>query len=197
MTDEHKSEEMRQIALSHDWEAVVVPDLSEYEVSQNVFDIIWKLYAKRDLETLQVTWRGDTQIEANYKYGDYHLSPAWRHGVINLIKGKPNPKKFHFRDRGVASQVTYEEMLKDREVPWSDDEVPAFDILLAVLGKDIRWVYNGPYGLKERNEHCPKESNLGKEQFRVKTTSQGKRVLNFANAFGFHACYITEILEVS
>lgn len=193
----HKSEEMASIAIENGWEAVTTVDISEYEISENPFDIIWKLYAKRDLETLVVIWRGEVQIEAKYNYGDYWLFPAWRGGVLRLIKGKPDPKKLSSKDKGRPSDRIYEEILKEREVPWAHDDMPAFDILLAVLDKEIRWVHKGLFGVRERKEFCPKESNLGKESFKVHTATNGKRILNFANSFGFHACYIEDILEVS
>lgn len=198
MTDEHGSEVVLAEAKQYGWEATIIPDISEFEISGNYNDLIYKLYAKRDDETLYVEWRGNCQLQAHYAYGDYHLYPAWRGGVLRLIKGKPDPKKFSSKDKGKHSEKTYEQMLKEREVPWEDDEnIPAIDIMLCVLDKDIRWVSNVHGVVRERNEFCPKESNMGSASFRLHTTQSGKRVLNFANNFGFHACYITDILEVS
>lgn len=194
----HKSDTMADEAIEYGWEVVTTVDVSAFEVTGDVNDIVYKLYGKRDKETLVVIWQNEVQTSASYNYGDYWLYPHWRGGVLKLIKGTPDPKKFSVNDKGKLSEKSYEELRKDRDVPWDDDyESPAFDILLAVLGKDIRWVHNGLFGIKERNEFCPKESNLGKESFRVHTATNGKRILNFANSFGFHACYIEDILEVS
>lgn len=192
----HGSDSMALVAKEYGWETAILVEVGEYEVSKKYHDIIYTLYAKRDLETLIVNWRGSLQSDAHYAYGDYHLYPAWRAGVIRLLKGKPNVKKFSARDKGKHSSHTYLELLKERNVPFEDD-APAFEIMLAVLGKDIRWVSNAHGVVRERNEFCPKESNLGSDAFRLHTTQSGKRVLNFANNFGFHACYVTDILEVS
>lgn len=198
LEDLHPSESMKLEAISEGWEATVIPDVTEYEISGDFKDIVYTLYAKRDKEFLKVQWRGWAQDNAHYSYGDYHLYPAWRGGVYKLIKGKPNRSKFSINDKGKKTEVSYQEMLKDRSVPWDDDEeTPAFDILLAVLGKEIKWVTNVHGVVRERNEYCPKDVNLGNANFRLRTTSANKRVLNFGNNYGFHACYITDILEVS
>lgn len=198
--EQHKSEDLAEIAREAGWEAVVVPHLEMFERTGDPKDLVWVLYAKRESETIKVEWLGDTQNSAVYNYGDYYLYPHWRGKVIQLLQGKPDPKKFSSKDKGRISEKTVEELVKTRDVPWETDDAPAFDILLAVLGKDIRWVAYSPVfdGVaKERNEHCPKESNLGNPNFRVHTTQAGKRVLNFANSFGFHSCYVDSILEVS
>lgn len=197
MGDEHASDIVLAEAIEAGWEATIIPDVSEFEISGKYNDLIYNLYAKRDKETFKVQWRGNSQIEAHYAYGDYHLYPAWRGGVIRLLKGRPDPKKFSDKDKGKHSQTTYREFLTQREVPWHDDEVPAIEIMLEVLDKDIRWVSNVHGIVRERTEFCPKESNLGSDAFCMRTTQTGKRVLNFANNYGFHACYITDILEVS
>lgn len=197
MTSElHGADTMCAEAIELGWQAAVIVDVSEFEISQKYNDIVYKLYAQRDQETMFVAWRGNSQTEAHYNYGDYHLYPAWRGGVIKLLKGKPDPKKFSARDKGRSSEDTYVELLKERNVPF-DDDAPALKIMLAVLDKDIRWVSNAHGSVKERSEFCPKESNMGSVAFKLHTTQTGKRVLNFANNFGFHACYITDILEVS
>jgi hypothetical protein len=195
--DLHGADSMCLIAQENNWEAVVIPDISEYEISGSFHDLIYKLYAKRDQETMYVEWHGNSQVSAHYAYGDYHLYPAWRGGVVRLFRGKPDPKKFSAKDKGKLSEKTYEEFLKERMVPWPHDDVPAIDIMLAVLDRDIRWVSNAHGIIRERNEFCPQESNMGNVAFKLHTTQTGKRVLNFANNFGFHACYVTDILEVS
>jgi hypothetical protein len=191
-------EELKDIAIEHGWDAETVPDLSEFEISNKPEDIMWRLYAKRGKETIVVLWRGLSQQKATYNFGDYWLYPAWRGGVIKLLKGQPNIKKFSAKDKGQIVPETYEELLKKRSVPWEHDEVRAFDILLPVLDKEIHWVAQSQIvdSFKLRTEACPKESNLGKSHFRVYTTSRGLRVLEWANAFGFQACYVHNILEV-
>jgi hypothetical protein len=195
--DLHSADSMCLEAKEAGWEAAVIVDVDEFEISGKYNDIIYKLYAKRDKETLFVEWRGNSQTSAHYAYGDYHLYPAWRGGVIKLLQGRPDPKKFSDKDKGQHSETTYQEFLTQREVPWANDDVPAIEIMLEVLDKDIRWVSNVHGIVRERREFCPKESNLGSAAFCMRTTQAGKRVLNFANNYGFHACYITDILEVS
>lgn len=191
-------ETLKEIALEYGWEADTIPDLSEYKISENPSDIIWRLYAKRDMETIVVEWRGLQQVKAQYNYGDYWKYPAWRGGVIALLKGKPDIKKFSAKEKGKFVPETYEELIKTRKVPWESDDCRAFDILVPVLDSELHWIAQSPMidSFKLRTERCPKESNLGKSHFRVYTTSKGLRVLEWANSFGFQACYVHNILEV-
>lgn len=193
----HKSDIMMQFAVEKGWQAVVTVDVSEFEISGKPDDIIWKLLAKREAllgdETLIVHWSGDSQQKATYNYGDYWLYPAWRGGVIKLIEGKADPKKFSKRDKGKFSEDTYDVAMLEREVPF-DDDAPAFDILKAVLDRTVTW-YRKMEG-KEHQEFVPKVSNLGKSYFKLRTTAEGKRVLEWANNWGFHACYVKDIIRV-
>ena len=194
---EHKSEEMAVLAQKHGWRTQVRTDMKWFEESGNVDDILWILYAmriddKNRMETLRVKWKGDLQDSALYKYGEYTLQPARKAPVLALITGKPNPNKF---SKEKPEELTIEERLLGKNVPWESDNSPAFDILIGVLGRTITWA--SPSLRIEKTESCPKSLNLSKGHFRVKTTKTGKRVLEWVNSFGFHACYVSNIIDVS
>ncbi|AEL97983.1 hypothetical protein CL65_gp075 [Mycobacterium phage Patience] len=192
----HKSEEMAAHAEKYGWRTAVRTDLEHYEETGNVEDIKWILFAIRGeedkQEILKVRWWGDLQESAFYKYGDYSLRPARKAPVLKLIEGQPNPKKFR-KEEKKSKPATVEDKLAGKSVPWEGDDSPAFDILLGVIGHTITWI--GSDG-EERTQSCPKASNLGKAHFKVKTTKAGKRVLEWANSFGFHACYVDSIIVV-
>lgn len=198
---EHKSERLKKVAEKNNWKAAIKPDLDQFEVSGDVDDIIWELYCIRQDETIKAVWKGDRFQESTYSYGEYRRYPARSGGVIRLLEGKPDPKKFG----GTSSQrnpaATYEELVRQRNVPWDDVEnVPAFDVLVSVVGKDITWVRKNQFidgGIEIKTQSCPKESNLRKSHFRLKTTSAGKRVLEWGNSFGFQACYLADIIDVT
>jgi hypothetical protein len=159
---------------------------------------VWTLYALRgddQQESLIVSWGGDLQIAASYRYGDYSLMPARKAPVIKLLTGEPDPKKFKRAEPEEKKTLTVEDKLAMRQIPWEDDESPAFDILVGVVDKTITWI--SPLTGEEKSEFCPKESNLRKAHFKVKTTSAGKRVLEWANSTGFKACYINSIIDVT
>lgn len=196
----HKSEDMELIAKENGWQTQTQTNIQEYEETGNVDDIVWMLYAIRGeedkREVLRVIWQGDLQTGAFYKYGDYELRPARKAPVLKLITGQPDPKKFKRETPPEEKKkLTAEEKLAVRQIPWEDDESPAFDILIGVIDKTITWI--SPLTGEERSEFCPKESNLRKSHFKVKTTSAGKRVLEWANSTGFKACYITNIIDVT
>lgn len=194
----HKSENMAAIAEQNGWQTQIKTDMSEFEKTGNLDDIKWILFAIRGddkKETLRLEWIGDLQGECLYRYGDYTLRPARKAPVLKLLQGKPDPRKYK-REEKRDEPATIEEKLANKNVPWEDDnESPAFDILVGVVGKTITWI-SSITGI-ENAEFCPKESNLRKAHFKVKTTSAGKRVLEWANPTGFHACYVTDIIDVT
>lgn len=188
----HKSEAMETLGRENGWKTQVVTNLEEYERTGEVNDIFWTLYCLREheherKESLSVTWHGDLQVASSYKWGDYTLHPARKAPVLALIKGQPDPNKY---TESRTQEEVYEEIKK--ELPFNI-ESSAFDILMAVIGLNVTWVRNGI----ERTESVPQTSNVGKSHFRVKTTSAGRRVLEWANSTGFKACYIDDIVSVS
>ena len=189
----HKSEEMEILAKENGWETQLDIDTSKFEQTLELSDMVWTLYAKRGekkVETLKVSWTGDLQSECFYKFGDYVLRPVRKAPVIALLTGQPKLEKY-CREKD-NSEKTREERIADRELPFDNDS-SAFDILVNVVGKNITWIDR--FGI-EHTESAPKESNLRKPYFRVKTTQAGKRVLEWANTSGFHACYVTDIVSV-
>lgn len=205
MTIDHKSEEMEILAKEHGWQTQLDVDLSKFEQTLELGDMIWTMYAKRDdefgqPETIKVVWTGNLQTECLYKYGNYTLRPVRKAPVVALLKGSPNPN--NYRKGQDDSGLSYEERIKNRKVGFDNDS-SAFDILVAVIGKNVTWVrpdHENRFAEgceSERTENVSKISNLGKSHFRVKTTLAGKRVLEWSNAAGFHACYIEDILSVS
>ena len=188
MQTEHKSERLKRFALKHGWKAEVVPDLNVWHQTNDPKDILWVVYAVRDKENVKVIWQGDLFKEAVYKYGAYSLHPARTGSVLNLLASTPDPTKFSGGHGRLAQTGSIQRM-----IDW-DDDTPAFDILVKVINKEIRWVTS--FG-EIKSERCPKDSNIGKLWFRVTTTKNNDRVLEWSNSFGFHACYIKNILSVT
>lgn len=184
MENEHKSERLKNVAINHGWKAQVVPKLDKYEKTGDPATIEWHVYAIRDKETIHVYYLGNRFISSTYSYGSVKLYPARSGGVVRLLAGKPDPRKLE----GDA-----ESLLESRSVPW-DDETPALDILLAVLGKNISWVRK--IDGEVCTAHLDKGTNLGKTYFRVKQTSSGRRILEWQNREGFHAVGLDQIIGI-
>lgn len=192
MSEEHKSERIRAVAISNGWESVVAPDLEEFTDTGNVADIQWVLYCKRDDETIKAVWKGDRFQTSTYTYGAYRLYPARSGSILRLLQGQPDPRKFAVVNPN-ATQPQNGEI--PRNVPWDDDEeVTAFTVLTSVVNKTITW--KGMAG-NAKSEFCPADGNLRKAHFRVKTTNAGKRVLEWANNVGFNACYLDSIIDIT
>ena len=190
---DHKSNRLKKIAEDHGWKASVVPSFDVFLETNNLEDIEYTFYALRDKESIKATWKGNRFQESTYNYGRYRVNPARSGSIIRLLKESPDPRKFHQSASG--GPINYESATAVRNVPWENpQEVTAFNVLVGVIGKDITWVRkNG----EVRTEPCPKESNLRKPYFRVKTTSTGKRVLEWSNTCGFQACYLDDIIDVT
>lgn len=183
--DEHKSERIKQAALKHGWKSEVVPKLEKYEKSGNPADIEWHVYAMRGKETMHVLYIGNRFISSTYSYGSWKQYPARSGGVLKLLAGKPDPRKLE----GTNAEL----LLESRALPWNDD-TPALDIMLAVLGKTISWVRK--IDGEVCTAHLDKTTNLGKSYFRVRETNQGRRILEWQDREGFHAVGLDQIITV-
>lgn len=181
---EHKSERIKRAALSNGWKAEVVPKLHRYEKSGDASDIEWHVYALRDKESMHVMYLGNRFISSTYSYGNHKQYPARSGGVLRLLAGKPDPRKLD----GDADVL-----LESRRLPWEDD-APALDVMLAVLGKSISWVRK--IDGEVLTAHIDKATNLGKPYFRVRDTSQGRRILEWQDREGFHAVGLDQIIDV-
>lgn len=202
--EDHKCERLEKIAKKYGWETQIVSEMEDFEESHDLNDIIWKLYCIRGSESISCWWKGNLYQEGLYAFGTYRTNPARSGAIIKLLKDLPDQKKMtkiNAVDRSpVNTTLSQEQIAEIRDVPWEDSNAPAFDILVGVIGKTITWVKKSIYtdsGYETKIQPCPKESNLGKAHFRVKTTSAGKRVLEWSNSFGFQACYIDDIIDVS
>lgn len=184
----HKSEEIKQIALANEWKAEVYPDLSEFDISQNPSDILYKLYGIREQENLKVVWRGNLQIESLYTFGDYTLKPARLAGVLRILKGKPNAHKAIRR----ADPDKVEEIMT---VPWESDS-PAFDIMLSVVRKTVTWCARMTGEIKTSFVDVDLREPGSARNFRVYDAPSGRRILEWADSFGFHAIALDQIINV-
>jgi hypothetical protein len=181
---EHKSEKIKQSALAHGWKAEVVPKLHRYEKSGDPSDIEWHVYAMRDKETVHVTYLGNRFISSKYSYGNHKQYPARSGAVLKLLAGKPDPRKL---------DGDPEQLMESRSVPWEDD-TPALEVMLAVLGRTITWVR------KIDGEICSayieKSTNVGRPYFRVAQSKAGRRILEWQDREGFHSVGLEQIINV-
>lgn len=183
---EHKSERIKRAAIENGWKAEVVPKLHKYEKSLDPVDIEWHVYAIRDKETIHVLYLGNRFTSSTYSYGKYRLYPARSGSVLKLLAGKPDPRKLE------GSKP--EDLLSTRRVPW-DDDTPALDVMLAVLGKTITWVRK--IDGEVCSSHIDKVTNLGKPYFKVSQSKAGRRILDWQDREGFHAVGLDQIIEVT
>ena len=179
---EHKSERMMQIALANGWKAQVKPEIPE---SKRYEEIIWNLYAVRDKESLHVMFMGNRQYESTYIYGEKRTSPPHKAAVMKILTGKPDLKKL---DKKSALKI-----IESEELPFTP-ESSAFEILLAVLGKQITWVRK--IDGEVLSGYVAKETNLGKKYFRVYEAKTGRRLLEWQDREGFHAVALEQIIGV-
>lgn len=182
---EHKSERIKQAALQHGWKAEVVPKLHRYEKSGDVADIEWHVYAMREKETIHVLYLGNRFVSAKYTYGTHCQYPARSGAVLKLIAGKPDPRKLD----GDA-----DELLESRSVPWQED-TPALDVMLAVLGRTITWVRKIDGEIL--SGHVDKVTNVGKPYFKLSQSKSGRRILEWQDREGFHSVGLDQIINVS
>ena len=185
MEKEHKSERIKQAALANGWKAQVVPKLEKYEKTGDPAAIEWHVYAIRDKETIHVTYLGNRFISSTYSYGTHKQYPARSGSVLRLLAGKPDPRKLEGSNP--------EQLMEARSVPW-DDETPALEVMLAVLGRTITWVRK--IDGEVCSAHLDKVTNLGKAYFRVTQTKSGRRILDWQDREGFHSVGLDQIIEV-
>lgn len=178
----HKSEELMQTCLANGWKAQVKPELAE-----NPEEIVWNLYAIRNKETLHVPWLGNRMQAATYTYGEHHrLVLNWRNQVLKLVTGRPDPRKLKGEDT--------EKLIKTRSVPW-DEESNDIEILLYFSGKaiEISWI-------RAIDREIATGVVDGSNKFlKVKESppNSGRRVLEWADAYGFHAVRLDSIINVA
>jgi hypothetical protein len=183
---EHKSERIKQTALSHGWKAEVLPKLHRYEKSGDPGDIEWHVYAMRDKETIHVLYLGNRFVSSTYSYGNHKQYPARSGGVLKLLAGKPDPRKLEGSDPAM--------LLESRSVPW-DESTPALEIMLAVLGRTITWVRK--IDGEVCNAYIDKATNVGKTYFRLSQSKAGRRILEWQDREGFHSVGLEQIIDVS
>lgn len=188
----HKSEDMKQLCLSHGWKAEVYPDLEEFDLTGDPETIRWKLYAIRGeedaQETLKVEWKSDLQTGCIYTYGEhYRLTPARKAPVIRLITGTPDPKKLKIPGAPDPDQPHWGEMVAD----WA-----AFDIMLDVVGKRIYWVQKLTGEEKDARVEVDLREPGSARNFRVYEAPSGRRILEWADSLGFHCVGIDQIFKV-
>lgn len=181
---EHKSEKIKRIAIENNWKSEVIPKLDRFEKTKNAFDIEWHVYAMRGKETIHVTYLGNRFISGKYTYGNHTQYPARSGAVLRLIAGQPDPRKLE----GDAEQL-----LQSRRVPW-DEETPALNVMLAVLGKTITWVRKIDGEIC--SGHIDKGTNLGKPYFKVYQSKAGRRILDWQDREGFHSVGLDQIIEI-
>ena len=184
-TTEHKSSRIEKAAVENGWKAQVVPELSRYDLTLDPSDIEWHVYAMRDKEAMHVVYVGNRFTSATYSYGNHKQYPARSGAVLKLLAGRPDPRRLDTSDPDV--------LLESRSVPWQDD-TPAFDIMVAVLGKTITWVR------KIDGELCTgyvdRATNTGKKYFRLIESKAGRRILEWQDREGFHAVGLDQIIDV-
>lgn len=171
-----------QTCLANGWKAQVKPDIQ----GTSPEDIVWNLYALRNKETLHVPWLGNRMQPATYTYGDaYRLTLNWRNQVLKLVVGKPDPRKLKGKDA--------EKLVETRSVPW-DQESEDTEILLIFSGKaiEISWI-------RAIDQEIVTGVVDGSNKFlKVKESppNSGRKVLEWADSYGFHVVRLDSIIEV-
>lgn len=188
---EHKSDALMHAALANDWKAEVVTHMELYDVSGDISDIMWHLYAMRGKETLHVVWRGNRLERGLYKYGDQTVKLWWKNEVVKFITGKADPARFMKR----ANMVISDNDELARSLPWEHDS-PAIDIMLAVIRREIRWIRKFDGKVCSAVVDVDLKEKGSAKHFRVCEGKSG-RVLEWADALGFHAVGLDQIIDVS
>lgn len=191
----HKSEDMKQLCLANGWKAEVYPYLADFEKSGDVNDLKWTLYAMRGeepaLETLKVVWYAELQNECAYTYGEfYKLTPARKAPVIKLITGTPDLKKLRIPGAPEIEGPHWGELVLE-------EDLAAFDIMLAVVNHRIFWINRMTGDEKEAIVSVDLRDAGSARNFRVYEAPNGRRILEWADAFGFHAVGIDQIYKIT
>lgn len=183
---EHKSERIRQVALANGWKCEIQTNMDQFEKSGNLQDIHWHLYAKRDSQTIHIVYVGNRLEGGLYKYGDRSIKLWWKYEVIKVLTEKPDPAKY--RKKSDDDTV-------DRAVPWDNDS-PAMDIMLAVIRKEVKWVRKLDGSVCTAVVDVNLKEKGSAKYFRISEGKNG-RVLEWADAMGFHAVALDQIISVS
>lgn len=186
----HKSERLLEVAASHGWKAEVKADVHKYNETKDHHDVIWHLYGIRDKESIHVIWEGNRLAGGLYKYGDHTVKIWWKNEAIKLLIGKPNPAKFRVHGNIVASTGKL-----SHSIPWNNDS-PASEIMLAVARKEIKWVRKIDGQVLSAFVDVNLHEQGSAKHFRVYDSNHG-RVLEWADAEGFHSVALDQIIDVT
>ena len=181
---EHKSEALMQTALANGWKAQVKPVIPE---SGNASEIEWNLYCLRGQETIHVLWVGDRQVEATYAYGDQRKYPARRQGVVDLLTGTPDTRKLRVKTEAEIAEL--------RNVPFLPDS-PAMDVLLKLKGTEITWINSITGQAQSATVNVDLKDPRSARNYRVYEAKSGRRLVEWVDAFGFHAVALETIINV-
>ena len=182
---------MRDLAIAHGWKAEVYPNLDTFDETGNVDDIKYELYAIRDEENLKVVWTGNLQTYSLYTYGEYSQSPARKAGVIALLTGTPDVKRM----KKAKPEEFKPEPKAVMDVPWEPD-APAIEIMLATIKKKIIWISKMSGEERSARVYVDLDEPGSARNFRVYDAPSGRRILEWADSFGFHCVAIEEIIGV-
>ena len=174
----HKSLVMLQLCLDHGWKAEVETNAEETQV-------VYRVFALRGQETLVVEYHDTKLIRGDYTYGsNYKLKLNWKNQIVKLVEGKPDPKR-------LAGSTDIEEA---RYVPWTAESTDE-EVLKSVVGCEIAWVrkfdgelLTGRIPVDREHKHLRLVHSKGAEP---------KRILEWADPFGFHAVHLDAIVQVS
>lgn len=197
----HKAERMEKIANENYWDTELSIDFPE-EPSEipNISDIVWKLHCSRKEEDektgeviaeeiLDITWIGNRQEEALYKYGNLIKYPTHKAAVMALITGEPN-----LSDYTCPADARPELLLRYRQIPW-DSDAPAFEILKKIANKSIKWVRRIDGEVCEGYVAIDFKEPGSLKHFRIFDSKSG-RTLEWSDRFGFHAVALDQIISV-
>jgi len=183
---EHKSEQFKRTAELHGWKAQIQPVIPE---NKNWDEIVWNLYCVRGQEALHVPWTGDRQGIATYTYGEYKSHPARKAPVMDILSGMPDPKRLKLR---VHSE---EEVAELRSVPFLPDS-PAVDIMMHVMKKQVTWISKIDGRARSADVNVDLRDPRSAKHFRVYEAPSGRRILEWADPYGFHAVALSQIINV-
>jgi len=185
----HKSDVLVKVAEDNGWKVGVVTDIKKFNETNNVTDVTWNLYALRDKETLHVVYQGNRLTGGLYKYGAHSVKLWWKNEVVKLLTGKPDPAKYRASGENPPGDEP------ERSVPWGED-TPAIDILLEVARKEIRWIRKFDNSVRSAVVDVNLNEKGSARHFRIFDSKSG-RVLEWADALGFHAVALNQIIEVN
>jgi hypothetical protein len=176
----HKSFSMMELCLAEGWKAEVKTNFTGAFIAEGVPVLLYKLYAMRQQETLVVEYHDSKLIRGDYTYGSsYKLKLNWKNQIVKLVTGKPDPKH-------LAGSADLED---GKYVPWTPESTED-EILRAVRGCTVTWVRQLDGELL--SAQVPAHRTL-----KISTTKAGKRNLEWADPFGFHAVRLDSIVQVS